>query len=308
MHGVLNAHKPSGPTSHDIVSMVRRAAGQKKVGHAGTLDPAASGVLVVCLGNATRIVEYLTDSEKEYRAVVEFGIETDTEDHTGTVIREMDASHVSRELLESALPCFMGKINQIPPMVSAVHHEGKRLYELARSGIVVERQPRTVEIYALDLIDFIPGSHPRATLNVGCSKGTYIRTLCADIGLAINCVAHMASLVRTKVGRFSLDEAISTDDIQELGRAQRLAEALISVDDALSDMPSVVVSAVDVEHVKNGAAIDMNSLASGGTGLSELDIPLRIHGPHEILLGIGMLCMENGADAVLKPRKIFADT
>lgn len=307
MHGVLNVAKSSGPTSHDVISIVRRAAGQKRVGHTGTLDPAATGVLVVCLGDATRVIEYLMDWQKEYRATVEFGIATDTEDQTGNVVEEIDASHVTQELLESVLPRFRGKIQQIPPMVSAVHHEGKRLYELARAGQVVERTPRPVEIYSLSLVEFIPGNRPRAVLDVQCSKGTYIRTLCVDIGLAVDCVAHMASLVRTRVGSFGLDKAISLDEIKERGTEHSLEDNLISIDDILTDMPFVAVSDDDLERVRNGVAIPADCLTTPSGVLPNLDIPVRMRGPAGDLLGIGILTHRSGDEIVLKPEKIFSN-
>jgi tRNA pseudouridine55 synthase len=182
MDGILNINKPAGITSHDVVSRVRRAFKIRRVGHAGTLDPGATGVLVVCIGQATRVVEYLMGQEKEYSAVLALGEETSTEDAEGELVSSSDCSHITPDQVEAVMPSFVGEIMQIPPMVSAIHHEGKRLYELARNNIVVEREARPVTIHSLKMTGFVSGEHPHIELDVTCGKGTYIRTLCADIG------------------------------------------------------------------------------------------------------------------------------
>ena len=299
MDGILNVNKPSGPTSHDIVALVRKATGIKRVGHAGTLDPIATGVLVVCLGNATRIVEYLMDWRKSYRATAIFGAETDTEDATGKVTNETDCSHLTRDDLEAVLPKFTGEIMQVPPMVSAVHHEGKRLYEIARAGRVVERAPRPVEIYSLNLVDFTPGTSPSAILDVECSKGTYIRTLCADIGKALDCGAYMSALVRTAVGRFRVEDAVSLETTEEEGR---LAEFLIPIDEALADMPEVHVSEENGHRIANGVMLPVEALSRAE--LPQIGIPVRIKSPSG-LIAVGRLCLEKGR-VMLKPDKVFA--
>jgi tRNA pseudouridine55 synthase len=280
-------------------------AHQKRVGHAGTLDPAASGVLLVCLGNATRIVEYLVDGRKEYIATAEFGVETDTEDATGSVVSERDASGLTRADVLAILPQFRGLISQIPPMVSAVHHEGKRLYQIAREGRTVERESRQVEIYSLQMLGFTPGAHPTAKLEIECSKGTYIRTLCADIGKALGCGAHMAGLVRTAIGCFRETEAHSLETLETMASEDRLFEALISIDDALSHMPAVTVSIEDVALIRNGVKLPITRLLSHDEHHLELDHPLRIKSSDGELLAIGSLA-ENDGETVLKPEKVFA--
>lgn len=254
MDGVLNINKHSGPTSHDIVNEIRRIVGQKRVGHAGTLDPMASGVLVVCLGRATRIVEYLMGGEKEYRAKIALGAATDTQDSTGTVIDRQDASHIKREMLEEAAAAFVGDIDQIPPMVSAVKHQGQRLYKLARQGQTVERQPRQVTIYSIRIEDFEAESMS-ATLLVRCSSGTYIRTLCADIGERLGYGAHMSGLVRTRVGRFVIDEAVSIDGLRVAEAGDRVGDYLVPIDRAL-DMPAVSVTKEDAERLIHGLSVE----------------------------------------------------
>lgn len=299
MDGILNINKPSGPTSHDIVARVRKATGTKRVGHAGTLDPIATGVLVVCLGNATRIVEYLMDWRKSYRATAVFGAETDTEDATGEVIKETDCSHLSREQVEGFIPRFTGEILQTPPMVSAVHHEGKRLYELARAGEVVERAPRRIEIYSLNLVDFVSGKQPSAVLDVECSKGTYIRTLCADIGKALDCGAYMSALTRTAVGRFKVEDAVSIETIEQ--SPDRLPEILLPIDEALADTPEVHVSDEDAHRIANGVMLPVEALSR--EELPQIGIPVRIKSPSG-LIAIGRLCLAQGR-VMLKPDKVF---
>jgi len=300
MDGILNVNKSSGPTSHDVVAMVRKVAGVKRVGHAGTLDPIASGVLLVCLGRATRIAECLTDWRKSYRATALFGAETDTEDVTGEVTRETDCSHLTRRDIENVLPQFTGEIFQTPPMVSAVHHEGRRLYELARAGQVVERQPRPVAVYSFNLLDFTPGNRPTAVLDIECSKGTYIRTLCADIGKTLDCGAYMSALVRTAVGRFKVEDAVSIETIEQ--SATQLEESLIPIDKALSDMPEVNVTEEGAVRIANGVMLPVEALSKAE--LPQVGIPVRIKSPGG-LIAIGRLCLAHGR-VMLKPDKVFA--
>lgn len=234
MNGVLNIDKPAGMTSHDVVGRVRRIAHLKRVGHAGTLDPDATGVLLVCLGQATRLSDYLAAEGKKYRAVLALGKTTTTEDASGEVLAEADAGAVTEAALAALLPRFTGDIPQIPPMVSAVHHEGKRLYELARAGITVERTARTIRIDSLTLLDFTPGTLALATLDIACGKGTYIRTLCADLGAALEVGGHMQSLRRTQVGAFTADAATPLHALTE----ENLPGLLVSSASALSHWPA----------------------------------------------------------------------
>jgi len=252
MNGILNIDKPAGMTSHDVVGRIRRLARIKRVGHAGTLDPDATGVLLVCLGPATRLADYLATQGKEYRATLVLGCTTTTEDASGTVVAETDASEMTEADLRAVLPRFLGQIEQIPPMVSAVHHEGRRLYQLAREGVTVERQARPVQIDALSLEDFFGGPRARATLEVSCGKGTYIRTLCADLGAALGVGGMMGDLRRTRVGRFRVADAVPLD---ELGSAD-LSSLLHSPSSALSDLPAQVADdAAAREAIAHGRAL-----------------------------------------------------
>lgn len=248
MDGILNLLKPPGMTSHDVVSVVRRALGIKKVGHTGTLDPGVAGVLPICVGKATRLAEYIAGEDKAYRAEITFGVTTDTQDSFGTVTGEKEASHLTRGDIAYNLTRFNGEIMQIPPMVSAVKVDGKRLYELAREGVEVERKARPVTIHKLQLLDFRPGPRPTAFVDVVCSKGTYIRTLAYDIGEALKVGAHMSYLVRTRSGPFKLEEAATLEELIA-GQAPMLSPAA-----ALGAMPQVTIRGAMAERLKHGVA------------------------------------------------------
>jgi tRNA pseudouridine55 synthase len=253
LDGILNVDKPSGMTSHDVVDHLRRLTGVKKAGHTGTLDPGVTGVLPVCLGKATRIIRYLPD-DKAYRAEVAFGVATTTGDSFGEVVRTGDAFALTREELLAALRHFQGTIEQVPPMTSAVRHQGKRLYELARQGLEVERKARRVVIYDLRLIDAfgLGTGTPRAVIELSCSAGTYVRALCADLGEKLGCGAHMSALVRTRAGSFQLEDALTLEKIAEFQRQGRLSGALVSISGALAHLPAVPVKSTAAAAVKSG--------------------------------------------------------
>ncbi|HJW36561.1 MAG TPA: tRNA pseudouridine(55) synthase TruB [Actinomycetes bacterium] len=213
MDGVLVCDKPAGMTSHDVVARVRRLAGQRRVGHGGTLDPPATGVLVLALGRATRLLPFLPTEPKRYLATVAFGAETDTLDGAGAVTATADASGVDEAGLRAALAGFLGPQLQVPPMVSAIKVGGERLYAKARRGEQVERAPRPIVVHELELLGFTPGERPEATIEVACSGGTYVRSLAADLGRALGTLAHLASLRRTAVGRFTERDARTLDDL-----------------------------------------------------------------------------------------------
>ena len=211
INGVINIYKIKGFTSHDVVAKLRGILKQKKIGHTGTLDPDATGVLPVCLGSATKLCDMLTDKEKEYVAKVRLGIVTDTQDMTGTVLCQKKV-HVDEKQVTEALQTFVGEYEQIPPMYSALKVNGKKLYELAREGKEVERKARPVTIHYIEIMDM---QLPELTIKVGCSKGTYIRTLCHDLGERLGCGAAMAALERTKSGQFTLDTALTLAELEE---------------------------------------------------------------------------------------------
>jgi len=289
MNGVLNIDKPAGMTSHDVVGRVRRIAKQKRVGHSGTLDPDATGVLVVCLGSATRIADLLADAGKRYRCVLVLGAQTDTEDASGAVTAEVDAGNITEQDLRAVLPLFTGDIMQVPPMVSAVHHEGKRLYELARAGVTVERAARPVTIVALQLVDFTPGHKPTATLDIGCSKGTYIRTLCADLGRSLGVGGHMGALRRTAVGIFTVDDAVPLDALD----AETLASKLVPASEALDLPRTVLVDQARVDDIRHGRSVPAGDQ-------SEDSIVQIVDASGELL------ALAKVAEGRLRPYKVFA--
>ncbi len=251
-NGVLNVLKPPGMTSHDVVDEVRRLFGLRRVGHAGTLDPGAAGVLPLCLGRATRISEYLLGSDKEYRALLVLGASTDTQDAQGTVLAEGDASAVTAEALEEVLDQFRGTIRQVPPMVSAARHLGQRLYELAREGVDVERPSRAVTVYRLELVRFWPGRRARAVLDLTCSKGTYVRTLCHDIGAALGVGGYLHFLVRTRHGPFSQATAVTLEELTAAMQEGAAARHLLPPAGALDFLPAVELRPEEAERVRNG--------------------------------------------------------
>ncbi len=249
MDGIINVYKEKGFTSHDVVAKLRGILRMKKIGHTGTLDPAAEGVLPVCLGKGTRLCDMLTDKTKTYRAVLLLGQETDTQDTTGVVQAEYPV-HVTEEEVRKAIVSFLGDYMQIPPMYSALKVNGKKLYELARQGKEVERQARPVQILDIQIesIDL-----PRATFFVTCSKGTYIRTLCYDIGQKLGCGGCMESLLRTRVDRFELKDSLTLSQIEKLRDEGRLEEAVVPVEGVFLRLPALVTKPGDGDKlVHNG--------------------------------------------------------
>lgn len=240
--GVLVVDKPAGMTSHDVVDAVRGKLGVKKVGHAGTLDPDATGILVLGIGRATRLLDIAQAHPKRYRAEARFGASTTTQDASGDVVERRDASGLDADRIVSALGAFRGEIDQIPPMVSAVRVGGERLYEKARRGEEVEREPRRVAVYSFDLLELSPGDEPAARFDVLCSAGTYIRTLVHDLGEALKCGAHLTSLRRTEAAGFSESDAVALDKVgpDDLRAPLEAVKwlARLQVDDAGAEMVS----------------------------------------------------------------------
>lgn len=243
LDGILPVWKPADWTSHDVVAKARRLLGIKRIGHTGTLDPAVTGVLPLCIGKATRLVEYLQEQPKEYEARLIIGLATDTEDLTGKVTERVDRVELREEEIRTAIRSFIGEIEQVPPMYSAVKVAGKRLYELARQGEVVERKPRRVTIHELEITGFTPVIHPEVAFRVRCSKGTYIRSLCRDIGQALGYPAVMAQLVRTETGGLRREHCLTMEQIADRVRDGTLAEALIPPDVAVEFLPAVRLDA-----------------------------------------------------------------
>ncbi len=274
--GLVVVDKPAGCTSHDVVAKLRKIYSLRRVGHAGTLDPDATGVLLVALGPATRLLQYLAGTGKAYRGTVSFGVATDTLDAAGTVL-ERRAMAVTHDEVRDAAKRFVGDIFQVPPMVSALRVGGRRLHELAREGKEVERQPRPVQINRCDIEAFEPGPFPLATVYVECSTGTYIRTLAADLGATLGGCAHLAALRRTRVGSFTIDEARSIDAIAADPSAAVLAPLV-----ALRDLPRVDIAAETVAAVLHGSVFPPTALGID----PEVSGPWTIVGPDGALLAV----------------------
>jgi len=256
MNGILNVYKEPGFTSHDVVAKLRGICKQKKIGHTGTLDPEASGVLPVCLGNATKLCDLLTDKDKEYRAVLLLGVETDTQDKTGQILAEKEVN-AGEEDVRSAILSFVGPYDQIPPMYSALKVNGQKLCDLARKGRQVERQPRPVTVHELTLLS---REGDTLHLRVRCSKGTYIRTLCADIGEALGCGGCMQALRRTQAGEYTIAEAVP---LQQLLEAAEPETYLRDVDTMFRGYPAVKLTVNQEKRCRNGNAFSVS--LPGGT-------------------------------------------
>lgn len=257
--GILNLNKPLGPTSHDVVRRVRALAGVRRVGHAGTLDPLATGVLLVCVGKATRVAEYLVATRKVYAARVRLGVATNTFDAGGDAVSESPVD-VSRAQIEAALAQFRGRILQVPPMYSAVKHRGVPLYRLARRGIEVTRQPRSVEVFRLDLTAWEP---PDVLLEVTCSPGTYVRALAQDLGQALGCGAHLAALTRQASGSFLLEDAITLEELAVAASEDRWSDHLHPLDAALSGFPTWRLGADQARRLCMGQTVPAATAQDG---------------------------------------------
>jgi len=295
--GVLGVWKPAGWTSHDVVAKARRIIGVRRIGHAGTLDPAVTGVLPLCVGRATRLVEFLQELPKSYEAVVVFGVATDTDDLTGSVVAEADASGLGEDEIRRAITAFEGEQEQLPPMVSAVRVDGKRLYEYAREGKTVERKPRRITIHEIRILDVQAGvPRPQARFQVRCSKGTYIRSLCADIGRRLGVPAAMAELVRTESAGLDAERCVDLERLAALAEAGRLAEALVPGDRLLTHLPAVTANRRAASGALHGRALDPADLAGEFAGADRF----RLYGPEGEFLGIFRFDHARGAAVPVK--------
>ena len=264
MDGILNINKPWGKTSFDIVALVKWLTGGRRVGHAGTLDPAATGVLPVCLGQGTRVIEFLVEVTKAYRAEIELGVTTDTYDASGTIVQRKDPSGIVKDQLQSALASFCGLIKQTPPMYSAVKYHGQPLYKLARAGITVERRTRPAKIHDLRLIGWQP---PVATIDVICGKGTYIRALAHDLGQTLGCGAHLRNLIRSKYGIFDIGDAVSVPQLEDAFRYGYWHHFIYPIDSVLSHWAAMVISDDERQRISNGRPLVLGDDNSGtGSG------------------------------------------
>jgi len=291
--GILNIDKPQGWTSHDVVAKVRRLSGEKRVGHAGTLDPLATGVLLVCLGQATRVSEYLMRGRKVYRAAVYLGLTTDTYDAEGRVTAGAPEVNVTLSQLEEALSAFVGRIEQMPPMYSALKHQGTPLYKLARQGKTIERKLRPVEISDIKLLDW---SSPVLTIEVACSPGTYLRSLAHDLGQRLGCGAHLSSLTRLASGHFTLEEAISLDALSEAFAADRWAELIYPLDEALLDFEAITFESHAERQIRFGQQVQ-------GPTPSPLSSLCRAYSTEGELIALLQYDAETG---LWQPQKVFS--
>ena len=252
MDGIIAVRKEKGYTSHDVVAKLRGILHMKKIGHTGTLDPDAEGVLPVVLGKATKLAEFLTDKDKTYEAVLHLGLETDTQDMTGTVLKELPVS-VTEEQVRAAVSSFLGEQQQIPPMYSALKVNGRKLYEIAREGKTVERKPRTVFFHSIEIQDM---ELPLVKISVTCSRGTYIRTLCHDIGKKLGCGACMEELVRTRSGQFRLEDSLTLEEIREHQEQGDLDRYVMKIGDVLEEYPVLLCSCEMDRLLLNGNPLD----------------------------------------------------
>lgn len=300
INGIINVYKEKGYTSHDVVAKLRGILKQKKIGHTGTLDPDARGVLPVCLGNGTKLCDILTDKSKTYRAVLLLGKVTDTQDITGTVLAEKPVT-ASREEIINTILSFQGTYAQIPPMYSALKVDGKRLYELAREGKEIERQARNVEIHSITVESF-NGETNEAVIVVDCSKGTYIRTLCHDIGEKLLCGGCMKELVRIRAGEFEIVKSLKIDEIEAKMRAGVLEEHIIQVPDMFPDYAKVYVKKEFEKKLYNGNSLSISQLEQEMAGLCDMTDKVRVYGGENNFTGIYEYCP---TEQIIKPYKMF---
>lgn len=293
MDGIVNINKPAGITSHDVVLHARRILGEKRIGHTGTLDPLATGVLVLCVGRATRVAQYLEAAEKEYRAVMRLGVITDTLDAKGRVLENRTYSPPGRGELDRVIRRFTGVQFQTPPAFSAVKIGGTPSYRLARQGKAKPNKPKQVTIHEIELLSY---ENPLVGLAVRCSKGVYIRSLCSDMGDALGMGAHLVSLERTRSGRFSLAEALTLEELQTLAAAGDAYRAIMPIDQALDEFPSVPLTAAESVRMSHGNRLtgpEMAMTMPGGL--------LRLHDPSGRLVALARI--EGG---VIRPEVVFA--
>ncbi len=252
---VIGINKPKGITSQDAVTKVKRILKVKKAGHTGTLDPMATGLLIVCVNRATRLASYFTGLDKEYLAVMKLGETTDTLDAEGTIISVSDPSGIDKASISTVLKAFEGTIQQLPPMYSALKHKGKPLYKLAREGVEIERKPREVTIKYIELLDM---DFPYVTFRTRCSKGTYIRTLCDDIGRELGVGAHLYKLERTEIGQYKIDNSLSFNELKSISQGDAIHQGIYTMDEALSWLPEFMISETMLKKVMHGNPVELN--------------------------------------------------
>jgi len=292
MDGIFNINKPTGMTSHDVVAIIRKHLKQKRVGHAGTLDPLASGVLPICVGQATRVAEYLSESGKAYRADINFGTTTDTYDAEGTITATASTADLTLNMIEETLEQFRGPQMQYPPRYSAIKIQGQPAYKRARAGEAIVLEPRPIVIYSLEIRDWIP---PRLTLAIECSKGTYIRSLAHDLGMQLGCYAYLEALVRTRSGPFTLSDSITLEQLADAVETNSIQHYSFPLDKALEQYPAFKIDAETVERIKHGNTFN-NSVANK-FGLA------RVYDTNGAFIAIAEW---NEKQLAWQPKKVFA--
>lgn len=300
MDGIINIYKEPGYTSFDVVAKLRGILKQKKIGHTGTLDPDARGVLPVCIGKATKLCEYLTGKDKVYQAVLHLGITTDTQDMSGTVLKEQKPSVTEEEIL-TIIQGFTGRQMQVPPMYSALKVNGKKLCDLARAGIEVERKPREIEIFSIKVLSI---EIPCITMEVHCSKGTYIRTLCHDIGNRAGCGGCMETLLRTETAGFSIEHSYRLKEVEEIvkgtdEKGRRIEDILLSVDEALKDYPKIAAEPGMEKVLRNGGRFSLSDICLKE---EETDRLYRVYDASGMFVG---LFHYDASKKIFKPEKMF---
>ncbi|MDE2060464.1 MAG: tRNA pseudouridine(55) synthase TruB [candidate division NC10 bacterium] len=300
LSGVLNINKPGGMTSHDVVDVVRRLLKMRRVGHTGTLDPRATGVLPLCIGRATRIAQFLTQADKEYLITMRLGITTDTLDADGKVLSQTDHVDVDSARLREVLESFVGEIQQVPPLFSAKKHHGERLYRLARRGETVERQPIAVRIHELTLLEI---DFPFVRFRVSCSKGTYARTLCDDIGRILGCGAHLYALTRVRSGRFLVDDALTLEQLEQTVMEGRIRDVLIPIGEALGHLPVVRIHPESSRGVVQGGGMVAGALLSFPMEVEKGDL-VRVLGYRRQLLSLAEVTVAGREFSAVDPRRI----
>jgi tRNA pseudouridine55 synthase len=293
MDGVLNINKPSGVTSHDVVESVRKILHERRIGHTGTLDPLATGVLVLCAGRATRIAQYLEAGEKEYKAIMRLGVTTDTLDAEGRILETKSYTPPDRQKITKVAQGFIGSIMQRPPAYSAVKVAGVPSYKLAREGKAELLKPRPVTIYSIELTAF---DDPMVGLTIRCSKGVYIRTLCAELGDALGMGAHLTGLERTRSGRFSIEHAVTLDRLRVMMASGSGEQIVTPIDEALAEFPAIPVSDAEAARVLHG-----NQISCPSSFANIISDHVRLHSPAGRLLGLARIVA-----GVLKPDLVFS--
>ena len=299
LSGIINVYKEKGYTSHDVVAILRRILKMKKIGHTGTLDPEAEGVLPVCIGKATKVADFVTNKKKVYYTTLQLGVVTDTQDHTGKVLEVRDVD-VSESTILQTLKSFLGEIKQVPPMYSAIKVNGERLYKLARKGKTRKRKARTITIYAIEDVK-IKGT--TLDFRVTCSKGTYIRTLCHDIGEKLGCGAHMAKLVREQSGLFTLDSALRLEQIEKLVQENNVESCIMRVDSLFKDYQPLIVVSNFNKYLYNGNILKEDWLVNNTVLQNKQSY--KVYDEEDNFIGVYNCLMNEKNEFVLKPIQLF---